>query len=161
MKIMESGLTKQQAVAVFVILLFGGSAVAYALVMAFPEIGEGPGIQAQAFLEVRICGEDVEIQPFTAETDHGNISMDDDNMVTFPHEETTLGHIFDGMNKTFSRTELMGYENNNMCNTTWSNEVSVSRGRFIEGREDIPVNRIDQYREYSLEHGDHVIVRYD
>ena len=155
------GITKQQARAIFVVMLFGGSALAYAVSMAFPG-GEQTGVEGRAFVEIGICGEEKEVTQSSKEFDFGEIRVHEDNTVTFPIESgASLGHVFDTMDKSFSRNELMGYENNNMCNTTWANSVSVSRGRFLEGREDQPMESINQYREYELKHGDYISVRYD
>lgn len=158
---MNIDITRQQIAVIFIVILFGGSAIVYAISAAFPEAGEGTGPVGRFFLEVRICGEDIELPAVEAEEDGGYITVDADNTVSFPLEsDTTLGDVFDAMNMTFTSTELMGYENNNMCNTTYSNEVGVSRGRAVEGMEE-PLRPIDQYRNYMPEHGDHIMVRYD
>jgi len=157
---MKFSVTKQQIGAIVIVLLFGGSAVVYAISAAFPEdtdVARGP--TAQAFLEVRICGENIDLPDIDAENDIG-ISMSD-GRVNFPSGSgVTLGDVFDEMNITFTDSQIMEYENNNMCNTTYRNEVSVSKGKTIEGMEE-PLRPMDLYRSYRLEHGDYVVVRYD
>ncbi len=158
---MKIDVTKQQIATIFIVLIFGGSAIVYAISAAFPEAGDGAGPIGEAFLEVHTCGEQREIPASEGEVGGGTVTVSEDGSLAFPTEAgVTLGQVFDVMNITFSSTELLEYENNNMCNTTYSNEVSVSRGRMIEGMEE-PVRPINQYRSYSLEHGDYIVVRYD
>ncbi len=154
-------LTKQQIGAIIVVLLFGGSAVVYAISAAFPGAEDVTGPEGHMILEVRICNEDKDLPTAESEINGGYITISDDSTVTFPTDSTvTLGDVFDTMNVTFSETELMGYENNNMCDTGHSNEVIVYRGRVIEGMEE-ELRRIEQYRGYQLEHGDHIRVMYN
>jgi len=160
---MEIGITKQQVGALVVVLMFGGSAIVYAISAALPEAEQGGGPTGQAILEVRICGSERNLPTKSASISQGNLTIDEDNVVSFPVESgVTLGQVFDAINVTFSRTELMGYKNSeNMCNgTAYSNEVSVSWASKLEGGEE-RLQTIDQYRSYELEHGDYILVRYD
>ncbi|MFP4117034.1 MAG: hypothetical protein ACLFQ8_02995 [Candidatus Aenigmatarchaeota archaeon] len=158
---MKVDVTKQQIAVILVIILFGGSAIVYAISAALPEAGNQAGPAGEALLEIRTCGEQREIPDSEGEIDGASVTVTSDGIISFPTEAgVTLGQVFDLMNVTFTSTELMEYENNNMCNTTYSNEVSVSKGKTIEGMEK-PVQSIDQYRSYTLEHGDYIIVRYD
>ncbi|MFP4633885.1 MAG: hypothetical protein ACLFM9_02840 [Candidatus Aenigmatarchaeota archaeon] len=136
--------------------------MAYAITAALPGDSGGENPLAQARLEVEICGDPQELPEVETELSQGQLTFDGESLIEFPGDSgVTLGHVFDAMNRTLTETELMGYKNDNMCNTSYSNEVSVSRGRFLEGREEEPVRSIDQYENYQLRHGDYIIIRYD
>ncbi|MFP4045859.1 MAG: hypothetical protein ACLFS3_02265 [Candidatus Aenigmatarchaeota archaeon] len=150
---------KQQKIfSIFIILLFAGSVVAYAVNFASSSQGNQNKREARALLRLRICGEERDIPETTKQLDGFTFQSNSSGIISFPLEDDVeLGQVFDWMNVSFSRSGVMGYKNeDDACNTTYSNEVSV-----WTGKEDQQLQRTKSFRSYRVENGDVILVRYD
>lgn len=140
--------------AVFIVLLFVFSVIAYAVNFAFPS--QNTLSTGSAYLEIYTCNQRRDIPQANGTLDGVYIRVGRSGKITFPPDQgTTLGEIFDLMNITFSETRLMGYENGNGCEDPLHNEVQV-----LVGGENERFRETALYRNYEIKNGDYIRVRY-
>ncbi|MFB6216250.1 MAG: hypothetical protein ABEJ72_04680 [Candidatus Aenigmatarchaeota archaeon] len=146
---------KDKIFAIFISLLFIFSVMAYAVNFAFPD--QRSRVKGGAYLQIYTCGERRDIPSVNESFDGSYIRTRGTGNLVFSSEGgVTLGQVFDAMNITFSRTELMSYENGDGCNDPLRNTVHV-----MVGGQNERLKEINQYRSYRVKNGDVIRVRYD
>jgi hypothetical protein len=139
--------TKNQIITVFVLLIFLGSSLTFAIISAFPNETNAAGWRARIVIaifgesypipgDVGIINNETKAKVFTISTD-GIVSKG-------VSEDVTLKDFFDVWDKTFNSTCILDY-----CNTNTSSMVM-----YVNGKENT------DYELYTIKNNDVIIIDY-
>ena len=138
--------TKNRIITIFILLMFLGSSITYAIISAFP--GESTTSVWRAQLVILVFGDQYPIP-----TDIGNTNESKSKVYTTStdgilyksvNDDVTLKDFFDAWGKTFNSTCILDY-----CKTNTS-----SMAMFVNGKENL------DYEYYIIKNYDIIIIDY-
>jgi len=139
--------TKTRIITIFILLMFLGSSITYAIISAFPQENTVSGWAAQLFIviygeqypisaDIGIVGNETVGKIYTTSTDG--------ILYKSVNEDVTLGDFFNEWNQTFNSTCILSY-----CNTNTSSMVM-----FVNGKQN------SEYEYYIIQNRDVIVIDY-